>query len=142
VAAKDPPDRAGRHAELGAEPVLAPAMLGAGVDHERLNLSSRPGRAVVRTRRPVDQAGFAFGIETSQPPVNALTRDPHRSGDVRHRPVLGTNPLHEQAPTMKRQTSVTVTHEDLRVVKTAISTAPEVFAYIKDPVTNVLAEYI
>jgi hypothetical protein len=29
------------------------------------------------------------------------------------------------------ETSVSVRHEDLREVKTAISTAPEVFAYIK-----------
>ena len=36
---------------------------------------------------------------------------------------------------MKRQPSVTVRHEDLRLVKTAISTAPEVFAQI-NAVTN------
>jgi hypothetical protein len=41
---------------------------------------------------------------------------------------------------MQRQTSVTVTHEDLREVKTAISTAPEVFASGQH-VTNVLAGY-
>jgi hypothetical protein len=33
---------------------------------------------------------------------------------------------------MERQTSVTVTHEDLRLVKTAISTAPEVFVQVND----------
>jgi hypothetical protein len=32
---------------------------------------------------------------------------------------------------MRRETSVSVRHEDLREVKTAISTAPEVFAYIR-----------
>ncbi|HVM06926.1 MAG TPA: hypothetical protein VM345_00555 [Acidimicrobiales bacterium] len=58
------------------------------------------------------------------------------------RHVLVSDPLHEQQPTMKRETSVTVTHEDLRVVKTAISTAPEVFSQVNDPsVTNVPAEY-
>lgn len=50
--------------------------------------------------------------------------------------------LHEQTATMDCQTSVTVTHEDLRVVKTAISTAPGVFALCQRPVTNVLAGYI
>jgi len=52
-----------------------------------------------------------------------------------------TDALHEQAATVDCQTSVTVTHEDLRVVKTAISTAPGVFASGQRPVTNVLAEY-
>jgi hypothetical protein len=55
--------------------------------------------------------------------------------------VLVADPLHEQTATMERQTSVTVTHEDLRVVKTAISTAPEVFALGQRPVTNVQAGY-
>jgi hypothetical protein len=57
------------------------------------------------------------------------------------RHVLLPDPLHKQAPTMERQTSVTVTHEDLRVVKTAISTAPEVFALGQRPVTKVVAGY-
>jgi hypothetical protein len=51
------------------------------------------------------------------------------------------DPLHQQTPTDERETSVTVRHEDLRVVKTAISTAPEVFA-LRQPVTNLMAEYI
>jgi hypothetical protein len=54
---------------------------------------------------------------------------------------LIADPLDEQTATMNSQASVTVTHEDLRVVKTAISTAPEVFALGQRPVTNVVAEY-
>jgi hypothetical protein len=54
---------------------------------------------------------------------------------------LAAHPLDEQTATMNGETSVTVTHEDLRVVKTSISTAPEVFALGQRPVTNVLAEY-
>lgn len=42
---------------------------------------------------------------------------------------------------MHRQTSVTVRHEDLRVVATAITTASEVFLSDQGTVTNVLAEY-
>jgi hypothetical protein len=42
---------------------------------------------------------------------------------------------------MERQSSVTVRHEDLRVVETAIPTASEVFASNQRTVTNVLAEY-
>jgi len=40
---------------------------------------------------------------------------------------LLADPIDQQTPAKKRQTSVTVRHEDLRLVKTAISTAPEVF---------------
>jgi hypothetical protein len=47
----------------------------------------------------------------------------------------------QQTATMHRQPSVTVTHEDLRVVETAIPTASEVFASHQRTVTNVLAEY-
>jgi len=42
--------------------------------------------------------------------------------------VLITDTPHEQTTTVERQAGVTVTHEDLRLVKTAISTAPGVFA--------------
>jgi hypothetical protein len=54
---------------------------------------------------------------------------------------LAADALHEQPATMERQTGVTVTHEDLRDVKTSISTAPEVFALGQRPVTNVQAGY-
>jgi hypothetical protein len=78
------------------------------------------------------QPGLALDIEASHPPVGALTRDAHRPGDMGDRHVLITDPLHEQTPTKERQSSITVTHEDLRVVKTAISTAPEVFNFVND----------
>jgi len=60
---------------------------------------------------------------------------------MRDRHPFHTDTLDEQTTTMDCQTSVTVTHEDLRVVKTAISTAPGVFALCQRPVTNVLAGY-
>jgi hypothetical protein len=88
------------------------------------------------------EAGLAFGVEARNPSVGALAGDAHCFGHVRDRHVLVADPLHEQTATMERQTSVTVTHEDLRVVKTAISTAPEVFALGQRPVTNVQAGYI
>jgi hypothetical protein len=83
----------------------------------------------------------APGVETSQPAVGALTRDSHRLGDMCHRHSLVADPFDQQAPAVKRQSSITVTHEDLRVVKTDISTAPEVFIS-GQPVTNLLAGYI
>ena len=55
------------------------------------------------------------------------------------RHALLADPMDQQTPAMHGQTSVTVRHEDLRVVETAIPTAPEVFAS-RQPVTNVLAE--
>ena len=66
---------------------------------------------------------------------------PNDAHTAETRPSLGnvsdwhpfTDPLHKQSTTMKRQTGVTVRHEDLRLVKTAISThAPGVFAYVND----------
>jgi hypothetical protein len=74
--------------------------------------------------------------------VGALATDAHRSSDVGDGHSVLADALHEQAATVDCQTSVTVTHEDLRVVKTAISTAPGVFALCQRPVTNVLAGYI
>jgi hypothetical protein len=94
----------------------------------------------MRPRRPVPQPSIAFSIEAGDPTVGALPGDPHRFGRLGNRPSLLADPLHQQAAAMKRQTSVTVTHEDLRFVKTAISTALEVFVHVK-PVTNLLAEY-
>jgi len=41
---------------------------------------------------------------------------------------LFSNTMNEQTATMHRQPSVTVRHEDLRVVGTAITTASEVFS--------------
>jgi hypothetical protein len=87
------------------------------------------------------QAFLAFEIEAGHPAVGALTGDAHRLGDVGDGHVLFTDPLHEQTAAVERQAGVTVTHEDLRLVKTAISTAPGVFA-LRQPVTNLLAEYI
>ena len=65
--------------------------------------------------------------------MGALPRDPHRFRDMRNRHLLDTNTFDQQQPAVKRQTGVTVTHEDLRLVKTAISTAPEVFFQINSP---------
>ena len=83
----------------------------------------------------------ALGVEAGHPAVRALPGDAHGLGDMGDGHALFADALHEQATTMERQTSVTVTHEDLRLVKTAISTAPGVFA-LRQPVTNLMAEYI
>jgi hypothetical protein len=57
-----------------------------------------------------------------------------------NRHALDADPMDQQTTTMNSQTSVTVRHEDLRLVKTAISTAPEVFA-LGQPDTNFMAGY-
>jgi hypothetical protein len=66
----------------------------------------------------------AAGLEPADPAMAALTRDAHRFGDVRHGLALDDDALDEESPTVERETSVTVSHEDLRFVKTAISTMP------------------
>lgn len=93
------------------------------------------------TRRPIPQAGVALGVEAGNPPMRTLARDAHRLRDMRHRHPFLADPSDEQPPTMKRQTSITVTHEDLRDVVTAIPTASEVFVSDQRTVTNVPAEY-
>ena len=116
----------GRDTELGAEPVLAPAMLDAGPR------APRPRRsALVRV-------GVRCGRE--RPVAPGRPRPRHRSGrpsDARTG-VRPPSPWRHERPACPRsrtrctssrrpwnvETSVTVSHEDLRVVKTAISTAP------------------
>jgi hypothetical protein len=95
----------------------------------------------MRPRRPIREPGIAFRVEPSDPAMRTLTRDPHRLRDMRDRHALLSNTTDQQTATMHRQTSVTVTHEDLRVVATAITTASEVFASHQRTVTNVQAEY-
>jgi hypothetical protein len=60
---------------------------------------------------------------------------------MRDRHSLLSDTTNKQTATMHRQPSVTVRHEDLRVVETAIPTASEVFTSDQRTVTNVLAEY-
>jgi hypothetical protein len=141
VAAQNPTDGAGSKAELGAQPVLAPSVLETGSDDPPFDPPGRLGRQPVRSRGAIVEAGVALGVVASHPPMSALAGHPHRFGDMGDRHPEIPHPMHEQAATMNSQTSVTVTHEDLRVVKTSISTAPEVFALGQRPVTNVPAEY-
>jgi hypothetical protein len=62
---------------------------------------------------------------------------------MRHGLALITDSLDQQQAAVERQTSVTVRHEDLRMLwQTAISTTPEVFNSDQlEPVTNVPAGY-
>ena len=73
------------------------------------------------------KAGETLGVEADQPAMGALARDPHGLGHMGDGHSLVSDPFDQQTPAMKRQSSITVTHEDLRLVKTDISTAPEVF---------------
>jgi hypothetical protein len=87
------------------------------------------------------QAGLALRVEASDPTMRALARDPHRLRDMRDWHTQLSNPPDQQTTAMHRQTSVSVRHEDLRVVATAITTASEVFSSDQRTVTNVPAEY-
>jgi hypothetical protein len=132
VSTEDPAHRPGRHPQLRSEPVLTSPVQRTGGDDLGLHFGAGPGRCPVRARRPVFQPGLPLDVETGDPPVGALAGDAHGLGHVRNRHPQPPDPVHEQATTMERQSSVTVRHEDLRLVKTAISTAPGVFAQIKD----------
>jgi hypothetical protein len=95
----------------------------------------------MRSRRTVEQPGISLRVETGNPTMGALAGDPHCASNMRDRHALRPDPPHQQTTTMERQTSVTVRHEDLRVVETAIPTAAEVFALGQLPDTNVMAGY-
>jgi hypothetical protein len=114
VTSEDPSHGPGRHAQLGTQPVRATAMLGAGGDHPRFDLGRCLRRHRVRPRRPVLEAGDALGVEAGNPAMGTLARHTHRPSDMSDGHVQLPHPLHEQTPTKERQTSVTVTHEDLR----------------------------
>ena len=92
----------------------------------------------------VQQTEDAFRAEPGHPSVCALPRDSQLLGDMRHRPAIVKDTTNQQEPPMRRQTGVSVRHEDLRLlVKTSdISTkhrrsSPDQ----RLRVTNVLAEY-
>lgn len=116
-------------------------MLDASGQHDRFDLGNGPCRHPMRTRRPIPQAGVALGIEAGNPTMRTLARYAHRLRNMSHRHPILTDPSDEQTPTRKRQTSIAVTHEDLRDVATAIPTASEVFVSDRRTVTNVPAEY-
>lgn len=59
------------------------------------------------------QAGVALGVEAGDPAMGALTRDPHRLGDVGDRHSEFTDALDEQPSTVHGQAGITVRHEDL-----------------------------
>ena len=73
--------------------------------------------------------------------MRTLTGHAHRLRHMRDRHPELLDATNQQTATMHRQTSVTVRHEDLRVVETPIPTASEVFISDQRTVTNVLAGY-
>ena len=87
------------------------------------------------------QTGLAFDVEAGDPPVGALSRDPHRSSDMGDRHLLLTDALHKQQPAMECQTGVTVTHEDLLGCGDGNPHSTGGIR-LRQPVTNVLAGYI
>ena len=71
------------------------------------------------TVRWVAQTQITLRLEPGDPPVRALPGHTHRPSDMRDRHSLLSNTMNKQTATMHRQPSVTVRHEDLRVVETA-----------------------
>src|ERR1700712_5608529 len=65
-------DRAGRHAQLGADPVRPPALTVAQLDDAVLDLGRGPGRAGVRAAGPILEAGVALGLPAGDPGPHAL----------------------------------------------------------------------
>jgi hypothetical protein len=114
VATQDPGHGPGRDPEFGTQPVGTPPMAGTSRHHGRFHCRTDPSRYPVRARRAIHQASISLGVETGHPPMGALSRDPHGLGHMGHRHSLIADPLYEETTTMHGETSVTVTHEDLR----------------------------
>ena len=115
-------------------------MQGPSRHHHSLDLRRDPSRGPMRPRRPVHQTGVALGVEPGHPAVGTLAGDPHRPSDMRHRHPLDPDPIHQQPTPKNRQTSITVTHQDLRWVEDDISTPPGGL-HLCQGVTNLMAEY-
>ncbi len=98
----------------------------------------------MRSRRPIPQALDTQLVEPADPSVRALPRHPELLRDVRDRAAITPDPSNKQTTTVKRQPRISVSHEDLRLVKTGISTAPGGLRMINKPrrsVNNLVAEY-
>lgn len=74
-------------------------------------------RTAMRAGRPVDQTSLAFGTPTTQPLIRRLTGDTHRLGGMGHRPAKHFDPIHQQTPPKRRQTSRRVSHEGLLEIR-------------------------
>ena len=87
----------------------------------------------MRSRRPVPQPLDTELVEPADPTVRALPRHPELLRDMRHWATIAPDPPNKQTTTVKRQPSISVSHEDLRLVKTGISTAPGGLRMINKP---------
>ena len=99
---------------------------------------------MMRPGGPIPQPLDPELVEAAHPPMRTLPRDPQLLRDMSHRTTINPNPPNKQTTTVKRQPSISVSHEDLRLVKTGISTAPGGLHMINKPrrsVTNLVAGY-
>ena len=123
VASQDPGHGPRSDTELGTQPIRSSTVLETSSHHRGFDCWISPSRCPVRARGAVEETRFALIVEAGNPTVRALPRDAHRLRDMRHGRPLDADPVHQQAPAMHGESSVTVRHEDLRSgVKTAIST--------------------
>jgi hypothetical protein len=83
----------------------------------RLDLRVGASRAGMRAAGPVHQAGGTLIVEPVQPLVGSRPRDSHLDGDMSGR-TTSQHTLHQQQTRPRRQTGLSVDHEDLRAVKT------------------------
>ena len=93
-------------------------------------------------RGAILKTSFALGVESAHPLVRALAADPHGLRDMGNGHPLVADTINEQASTPRRETGVTVRHEDLLDLCEAakLHTARR-SSHVQGPVTNVSAEY-
>jgi hypothetical protein len=141
MASQNPTDRASRHPKVVSEPIRPHPTFPPRRNDPLFHLDRGASWSVMRPRRPIHQPGVALNVPAGNPTMRTLTRNPHRFGDMRNRHPLHAYPLHNQTTTMNREPSITVTHEDLPVGVTAITT-PLGGLHSSKTVTNVPAEHI
>lgn len=133
VAGQDPRHRAGRHAGSRTDRLRPGAQLMASLHDPLLDLRGGAGRCAVRAAGAVGHPGLTLGPVALCPGRGALARDSHLAGHVGDPTAIINDSTRQDQTTMRRQTSISVRHEDLRAGEDGISTAPGGLPMIKQP---------
>ena len=109
---KDATDRARSDTALDTQLRGSAPELPAQVEHSLFDLDRGSSRATVWARRTILESGGTLSSEAVHPAIRALTGHTHRSGNVGDW-LPSFDSIDQESPTMWRETSITVRHEDL-----------------------------
>ena len=138
-------DGACRDAHASGAPVRASTLLTTQPQNLVLDLEWRPVRVMMRGAGTIHEPSLATFSVSVQPPMSALTRNPHRFHRMNHSPSLNSDTVDQQQPAMNSQTGLGVGHEGLRLIGVSFDTPhPTQRSSLSAPpgVTHVPAKYI